>query len=99
MARVSNFPCPVKLDKIPSKLHIHPSNGVFIAVDNQTIYCSCSECTYDEDRGVKGGNLDLVKGTEGRRYCWATITEESYKTLLSAACVTGESTPVPVMCM
>jgi hypothetical protein len=99
MARVSNFPCPVNLDKIPPRVHIHPSNGVFIAVDGQMIYCSCSECKFEEDRGVKGGSLTLVKGTEGGKYCWATITEESYKTLLSSACVTGEQSPVPVTCV
>jgi hypothetical protein len=49
--------------------------------------------------GVKGGSLTLVKGAEGGKYCWATITEESYKTLLSSACVTGEQSPVPVTCV
>ena len=99
MARLSNFPCPVNLDKTPPRIHIHPSNGVFIAVDDQTIYCSCSECKFEEDRGVKGGSLTLVKGTEGGKYGWATITEESYKTLLSSASVTGEQSTVPVTCV
>jgi hypothetical protein len=62
MARVSNFSCPINLDKIPptwaSRVHIHPSNGVIIAVDGQIIYYSCSECRFEEDRG-QGRQSDL----------------------------------------
>jgi hypothetical protein len=98
MARVSNMPCPVHLDMKPSKLHIHPSNGVFIAVDEEMVYCSCSECKFEEDRQVKGGNLNLVKGTEGHKYGWAMITKDLYSTLISSACVTGEQCPIPAAC-
>lgn len=88
MARVSNMPCPVNLDKKPSKVHVHPSNGVFVGVRGNVIYCSCSECKFEEDRG---GSLNLVEGTERLRYSWAVITEEEYYTL-----VTGEqSRPLP----
>jgi len=96
MARVSNFPCPVNLDKKPSKLHIHPSNGVFVAVDGEVVYCSCSECRFEEDRNIQAGNLRLVKGTEGGRYSWAEITEDRYKTLISGASVTGKQRQRPV---
>lgn len=90
MARVSNMPCPVNLDKKPSKVHVHPSNGVFVGVRGNVIYCSCSECKFDEDRG---GSLNLVEGTERLRYSWAVITEEEYYTL-----VTGEHSPSPATC-
>lgn len=93
MARVSNMPCPVNLDKKPSKLHVHPSNGVFVGVDENTIYCSCSECTFEEDREVSGGSLNLVEGTEKQRYSWAKITEEEYKSL-----VTSELPSRPAVC-
>lgn len=91
MARVSNFPCPVNLDKRPSVVHVHPSNGVFVAVDGDTVYCSCTECHFQTDRTLKGGSLSLVEGTEGRRYGWAVITEEVFKTLVHSIPVTGES--------
>ena len=94
MARVSNIPCPVNLDKNPPVKHIHQKNGVFIAVDGETIYCTCSVCKFEEDREGKSGGLTLVSGTEGKKYCWATITEQSYKTLLSSACVTGKQSVI-----
>lgn len=89
MARVSNFPCPANLDKKPSVLHIHPSNGVFVAVDSGTVYCTCTECSFEEDREVKGGNLALVEGTEKQRYAWAILNEEIYSKLISTTPVTG----------
>lgn len=92
------MPCPVHLDMKPSKLHIHPSNGVFIAVDKEVVYCSCSECKFEEDRQVKGGSLNLVKGTEGQKYGWAIITKDLYNTLISSASVTGEPCPIPAAC-
>lgn len=91
MARVSNFPCPVNLDKKPPVMHVHPSNGVFVAVDGDTVYCSCTECQFEKERTLKAGSLELVKGTEGRRYGWAILTEEIYKTLVHSLPVTGES--------
>jgi hypothetical protein len=95
MGRVSNMPCPAILDKRPSRLHIHPSNGVFVAVDGDVIYCSCSECKFEEDRNLLGGNLKLVQGTEGQRYSWAMLTEDAYKSLVSSASVTGKPCPFP----
>jgi len=62
MARLSNFPCPVNLDKRPSRLHIHPSNGVFVAVDGDVLYCSCSECSFEEDRNIQAGRSNTCKG-------------------------------------
>jgi len=94
MARVSNIPCPVNLDKIPPVKHIHQKNGVFIAVEGETIYCTCSVCKFEKDREGKGGSLTLVSGTEGEKYGWAIITEQSYKTLLSSACVTGKQSDI-----
>jgi len=99
MARVSNMPCPVRLDMKPSKLHIHKSNGVFIAVDEDVVYCSCSGCKFREDRETKDGNLNLVKGTESQKYGWAIITKDLYNTLISSASVTGEPCPSPAACL
>jgi len=91
MARIGNFPCPAHLDRKPPVIHTHPSNGVFIAVDSEkeTVYCSCSECEYESDRVRKGGNLELVKGTENQRYAWAILTKEAYNTLVGTPPVTG----------
>jgi hypothetical protein len=99
MGRVSNMPCPVNLDKKPSRLHIHPSNGVFVAVDGDMIYCSCSECKFEEDRSLVGGNLHLVQGTEGQRYSWAMLTKDTYNSLVTSASVTGEQCPSPLSCI
>lgn len=99
MARVSNFPCPANLDKKPSVMHIHPSNGVFIAVDGDTVYCTCTECSFEDDREIKAGNLSLVNGTQKKRYAWAILNEEIYKTLIDTSHGSGEtpsSRPVSV---
>ena len=50
MARIGNCPCPANLDKKPPVVHVHPSNGVFIAVDGDTVYISCTECSFEKDR-------------------------------------------------
>ena len=89
MARIGNCPCPANLDKKPSRVHVHPSNGVFIAVDGDNVYLSCTECSFEKDRENKGGNLELVKGTENQRYAWAILTEQAYKTLVASPPVTG----------
>jgi hypothetical protein len=95
MARVSNMYCPANLDKKPSKLHVHPSNGVFVAVDDDVIYCSCSECQFEGDRETTAGSLKLVKGTEGQRYGWGVITKDLYSTLIASSSVTGKPCPDP----
>lgn len=97
MGRVSNMPCPVNLDKKPSRLHIHPSNGVFVAVDGDVIYCACSECKFEDDRSLVGGNLNLVQGTEGQRYSWAMLTKDTYNSLVTSASNTGEQCPSPAV--
>lgn len=89
MARLSNFPCPANLDKKPSVFHVHPSNGVFVAVDENVIYCSCTECSFQDDREEKGGNLPLLKGTEKQKYAWAIISEEAYNSLVRSSPFTG----------
>lgn len=99
MGRVANMPCPVNLDKRPSKLHIHPSNGVFVAVDGDMVYCACSECKFEEDRNILGGNLNLVEGTDGQTYSWARLTKDRYNTLVSSASVTGEQSAPCRVCV
>lgn len=89
MARIGNCPCPANLDKKPPVVHVHPSNGVFIAVDGDTVYLSCTECSFEKDREHKGGNLELVKGTENQRYAWAILTKDAYTTLAASKPVTG----------
>lgn len=90
MARISNFPCPANLDKKPSIVHVHPSNGVFVAVDGDTIYCSCTECSFQEDRENKGGSLPLLKGTEGQKYAWAIINNDVYHSLVISNRIAGK---------
>ena len=90
MARVSNLPCPVYLDKKNPIVHVHKSNGIFVAIDGDTVYMTCTECSFESDQEKKGCNLELVQGTQGRRYSWAILTEQVYKTLVASPPVTGE---------
>ena len=103
MARIGNFPCPVKLDQRPPVLYRHASNGVFVAVDGDTIYSTCTECSFEEDRIKKGGNLELVKGTEKQRYTWAILNKEKYESLVKSNPFTGTpcvDAPAPrVLCV
>lgn len=81
MARLSNMPCPVHLYEDPPALHVHPSNGVFIGVDGDTVYCACSECKLKDI--AKGGSLEVLEGTATHNYAWIVLSGAGvYKTVL-----------------
>ena len=81
MARVTGMPCPLRLCKNPPEVHVHSSNGVFVAVDGEALWCTCSVCELKE----KKGGLAILEGSEGRRHPWVRITEGEYKTVTKAA--------------
>ena len=88
MARLSNMPCPVHLYEDPPALHVHPSNGVFIGVDGDTVYCACSECKLKDV--VHGGSLEVLKGTHMHNYAWIVLSGgDVYKTVLERAARRG----------
>ena len=91
MARVTGMPCPLRLCKDPPEVHVHSSNGVFVAVDGEIVYSTCSVCELRGDKHC----LTVVEGSERRRHPWVRITEGEYKTVLKAA---GKPAPLRCVC-
>jgi hypothetical protein len=84
VARVGGIYCPYSL--LTGEKHEHKSNGDFVAVHEDTVYCSCTSRALVKN--VNGMRFDLLTG-QNRFKPWVVITKERLALLSSSV---GQST-------